>query len=281
MARVVYSPNKRAKESLLTTYSTLFKNIVESKELIIQLYKRDFLMMYKKSFLGMGWLLISPLMGIVSWVFMNSAGVLDPGDVGIPYPAYVLISTSLFGLFMNFFSGASNTLNVAKGFILQVNFPHDALLMKQSMQQITNFLITFVVAIVLLISFGVYPDWKVALLPIYIIPIFCLASALGIIVSVITVVTPDLQKGISFLMSLLIYITPIIYAPKVSNPYVQKIIDYNPLTYIIGGARDYILFGSTENFTLYLVFSLTSIFLFMLAMRLFYISEEKVIEKLL
>ena len=204
-------------------------------------------MMYKKSFIGMGWLLISPIMGIVSWLFMNAAGVLEPGELDIPYPAYVLISSSIFGLFMNFFTGASNTINVAKGFILQVNFPHDAMLIKQSLQQLANFVISFGVAIIILISFGIFPDWRIVFLPLFILPIFFIASSLGIIVSVITVVTPDLQKGISFLMSLLIYVTPIIYAPKVSNPMIQKIIDYNPLTYVIGGARDFVLFGHTEN----------------------------------
>lgn len=277
----IYEPNSRAKKGLFNIWIILIINIVKNKDLIIQLFKRDFLMSYKKSFLGMTWLILTPIMGIISWVFMNATGILTPGDVGIPYPAYVLISTSIYGLFISFFEGASGTLRAGAGFISQVNFPHDVLLIKQSLQQLANFSITFTITIIVLMFFGVYPSWLIFLIPILILPLFFLGSAIGLITAVVSVVATDIQKAISFIMVLIMYITPVIYSPSKQGILLQKIIKWNPLTYLVCGVRDAIIYGKINNFDRFIYCSIASFIFFILAWRLFYISEEKVIEKML
>ena len=107
---IIYEPDQRIKMGLLRSLKILYSNMTSNWELNYQLFRRDFLQQYKKSLLGMAWLFITPLIGIFSWVFMNATGVLKPGDVGIPYPAYILIGTTIFGLFQSFYSGASGTL---------------------------------------------------------------------------------------------------------------------------------------------------------------------------
>jgi len=278
---ITYEPNQRSKKGLITTWIILIKNILENKDLIIQLFKRDFLMSYKKSFLGMSWLILTPIMGIISWVFMNAIGVLAPGDVGIPYPAYLLISTSIYGLFVSFFGGASGTLSAGSGFITQVNFPHEALLIKQTLQQLANFTITFAITILTLLFFGVFPSWKIVLMPLLILPMFFLGSAIGLITAVVSVVATDIQKAIGFLMTLIMYITPVIYSPSKEGVALQNIIKWNPLTYLVCGVRDEIIYGKINNFDRFLYCSIASFILFLFSWRLFYISEEKVIEKMI
>lgn len=277
----IYEPNRRAKLGWFKTWVQLSKNAINSWDLIIQLFRRDFLMQYKKSFLGMSWLIIAPIMGIVSWVFMNAAGVLKPGEVGIPYPAYVLLSTSIFGLFNSFYNGASATLAAGQGFINQVNYPHDAMLVKQILQQLANFLITFALNIVVLLAFGVVPSWMIILFPLLIIPMALLGAAIGLITALITVVAPDIKKAIGFFMGLLMYITPVIYSPNVENELLQKVIKWNPLTYIIGGARDVILYGTMDHLDRFLYASGGALIVFLFVWRIFYIAEEKVIERMI
>jgi ABC-type polysaccharide/polyol phosphate export systems, permease component len=277
----VYEPNYRAKIGFFKVWLIMFKNIIASKELIYQLFQRDFLMSYKKSFIGMGWIFISPVIGIISWVFMNYTGVLNPGDVGIPYPAYILLSTSIWGLFMGFYSSAAGTLGAGSGFIMQVKYPHEALLIKQTAQHLVNFFITFVVTIVVLIIFKVFPSWKIVMFPLLIIPLFLLGAGIGLLVSVIGVVATDLQKGFDFILGMILYITPVIYSPKVNNPLLQEIIKWNPLTYLIGGVRDIIIYGKMEYLDRFFYALVLSLLIFLLSLRLFFISEDKVIEKMI
>ena len=174
----IYEPNQRQKIGFFRSWVVMIKNIIASRELIAQLFKRDFIAVYKKSFLGVTWIFVAPVIGIVSWVFMNMTGILKPGDVGIPYPAYVLLSSSIWGLFMGFYGAATGTLGAGAGFIMQVKFPHEALLIKQTAQHLANYLLGFVMNIIVLLAFGVIPSWKIIFFPIMIIPLFFWVQAL-------------------------------------------------------------------------------------------------------
>ncbi len=279
--KVVYEPNQYAKIGFLKTMLVIIKNTIASKELIFQLYKRDFLMQYKKSFLGLGWMIFGPIMGVVSWVLMDSAGVLSPGDVGVPYPVYVLFGTSIWGLFMSFFTSTSQTLQIAAGFIQQVNFHHEALVFKQGLQNLTNFGISLIINIVVMLSFGVMPTGFILLVPLFIIPIFFLAASAGLIVSILSTLTSDVSRIASFFLSLLMFITPVIYDSSEKVVWLQQCNLYNPLTYLITAPRDLILTGTMSNPFYYIVSIVMAILLFMVALRFFYISEKKVIEKMI
>lgn len=277
----VYRPNQRLETNIFVSWYEMLKNTYKSRELIWQLFRRDFLMSYKKSFIGVGWIVLAPIFAIVSWVFMNSTGVLDPGDTGIPYPAYVLLSTAIWGLFMGYFSSASGTLGAGEGFIMQVNYPHEALLAKQLLQHTANFLITFLINLVVLALLGVFPSWGIILFPLTILPLLFLGSAIGLILSVIGIVAVDISNIANKAMGLLLFITPVIYAPENDNELLQTIIDYNPLTYLISGSRDMLLYGRIENFPIYMGVSVITLLVFLIASRLFYVSESLVIEKMI
>ncbi len=278
---IIYEPDLRMKMSFIQSFKVMYRNMTNNWELNFQLFKRDFLQQYKKSLLGMTWLFITPILGILSWVFMNAAGVLKPGDVGIPYPAYILVGTSIFGLFQSFFTGASGTLTAGVGFINQINYPHDSLLVKQTLQQLATFGINFLIIMVILLFFKVYPSWLVLLLPILIFPLFLLGSAIGLVSSILSVVAPDIQRLMGYLMGFLLFITPVIYSSNIENPMLQKVIKWNPLTYIVGGVRDAIIYGRIEHFDRFLIVSALSFIVFFMAWRFFYVSEQKVIEKMI
>jgi lipopolysaccharide transport system permease protein len=279
---VVYSPNQRQKIGFFKTWAIMFRNIRNSRELIMQLFRRDFFMSYKKSFIGLTWIFISPIIGIFSWVFLNYAGVLQPGDTPIPFPAYVLLSSSLWGLFMGFYSAAAGTLGAGSGFIMQVKYPHEVLLVKQVAQHLAGFVITFGVNLVVLLLFGIVPDWKIIFFPILIIPMFFLGAGLGLIISVVSIVASDLTNLFNIGMSFVFYATPIVYVTStIESSLLRVLVQINPLTYLVGGVRDVIVGGTMEYPERFLFVSVLAFIFFMLAWRLFFVSEDKVIEKMI
>ncbi|BCX13537.1 MAG: transport permease protein [Candidatus Dojkabacteria bacterium] len=279
--KTIYTPNQRFKVNIFKTWYIMFRNVYDYRELIFQLFKRDFLMTYKKSFLGIAWILITPLVGIVNWAFLNYTGVLDPGETTIPYPAYVLLSTSIWGLFMGFYVASSNTLNAGAGFIMQVKFPHEALLFKENFQHLVNFTISFVIIITTLMLFGVKFSFLSIFFPLTILPLFFLGSSIGLIVGVINIVAVDIGRVINKLMELLLYVTPVLFASNTENENLQIALKYNPLTYLLGVARDLLIEKNVQNLDIYLIISLVTFLIFLLALRLFYVSEDRVIEKMI
>jgi len=64
--------------------------------------------------------------------------------------------------------------------------------------------------IMVLLAFGVAPDWKIILFPVMALPLFFLGAGIGLVASVINVVSPDLNRGFNFIMGILMYLTPVI-----------------------------------------------------------------------
>lgn len=259
----------------------MLKNIIQSRELIWQLFKRDFFASYKKSFIGITWIFLSPIIGIISWIFLNMTGMLHPGDVGIPYPAYVLVGSSMWGLFMGFFNSAKATLSSGKDLVFQVNYPHEVLLFKETAQHLANFLITLLINIIVLFALGVIPSWKIIFLPLITLPLFFLGASVGLIFSMVSIVAMDINRITEMGMGLLMYLTPIIYSSKVKSVLVQEIIKMNPLTYLVCSARDIIIYGRLYNTIGFIFCSLFSLLLFLISWRLFFVSENKIIERMI
>jgi lipopolysaccharide transport system permease protein len=277
----VYRPHVRHELGFFATWKIMIGNIYQARELIWQLFKRDFLGNYKKSYIGVAWIIIAPIVGIVSWVFLQKTGMLRPGESGIPYPAYVLIGTSMWGLFMGFFNSAKDTLASGQTLILQVNYPHEALLCMQTAQHLANFVVAFVINIVVLLLFGVVPSWKMIFFPLVILPLFFLAAAIGLVVSMLSVLSLDVDKVVNVILGLTLWATPIIYTDTAGSDLVRVLNAWNPLTYLVCSARDIIIHGSLYQSGGYFICALLSFLLFMISWRLFYISEDKIIERMI
>jgi lipopolysaccharide transport system permease protein len=277
----IYRPNQRHELGFFQTWSVMLGNIISSRDLIWQLFKRDFFASYKKSFVGITWIFVSPIMGIVSWIFLNMTGMLQPGDVGIPYPAYVLVGSSMWGLFMGFFNSAKATLSSGKDLVFQISYPHEALLFKETAQHLANFLITLLINIIVLFSFSVIPSWKIFFFPLVALPLFFLGAAIGLIFAMISIVAIDINRIVELGMGFLMYLTPVIYSGSIKNAYVQEIIKWNPLTYLVCSARDIIIYGRLYDPGGYFLCAALSLLLFMISWRLFFISENKIIERMI
>jgi len=277
----IYTPSDRFDLPFYKVWLIMIRNVFQARDLVFQLLKKDLTIEYKKSYLGLGWLFISPLAGIISWVFMNSTGLIQPGDTGIPYPAYVLISTSIWGLFMNYYKSASQTFKYGSNLVNQIHLDLEIYLFEKAVLQFINFLFVFVLNIIVLLYFGIVPGWGILLFPFLSLPLFFLGSGIGLLASILSVITVDLSKLINQLMGLLIWITPVIYSSKYDNPIVQNVIKWNPLTYLIGTTRDIITQGTAESWDAFMLSFILSLTLFLIVTRLFFLTERKLIERMI
>jgi lipopolysaccharide transport system permease protein len=213
------------------------------------------------------------------WIFYNSTGVLQPGDVGVPYPAYVLIGSMIFGLFIGFYTAATGTIDAGSTFIMQVNYPHEILLLKQVAQYLAGFTISFAANIIVLVVFGIVPSWQILLFPVLILPLFFLGAGIGLLISVANVVSNDIGLVSGVLLNLLQIITPIVYSSDITNQTIKMLVRWNPLAYLVTNVRDVIFFGRMNSPQGYVISALLSLFVFLLCWRLFYVSEQRVIER--
>jgi lipopolysaccharide transport system permease protein len=277
---VVYYPNQRAEAGLLKTLFVVLRNIVEGRELIWQMFKRDFFVVYRRSILGYSWILAGPITGIITWVFMNYAGILHPGEVGMPYPVFVLLGSQMWGLFMGFYRSSAESLGSSSGLMKQIKFDHEVLLVKQAGLVVANFFITLAVVFLVMVIFRVVPPWQAVFFPVVILPLFFLGAAMGIVVSVFSSVISDAAKIVGEIIGLVMYITPVIYTTDFNHPLLKLLVKWNPLSYLIAASRDILTNGTIQHFNNYALVSAITAALFLIALRLFYVSEPLVAEKI-
>ena len=247
MIETIYRPNQRSQLSWLETWKRMAGTLWRNRELISQLFRRDFAGGYKKSLLGPTWVFLTPVVGVAAWIFLRRAGLLNAGELDIPYPIYVLVGTTMWGLFMGFYSASASTLRAAGSLLMQINFPHEVYLFEQNALQLVNFSILLVLNLLAMIIFGVAPSWKLILLPVVLLPLFMAGAAIGLIASVFGAVTMDVRRGLDLTLGMLIWLSPVIYSSSVQSSTLTTISRYNPLTYLVCSARDIILYGPAAH----------------------------------
>jgi lipopolysaccharide transport system permease protein len=210
---------------------------------------------------------------------MNYAGILQPGDVGVPYPVFLLFGTAIWGLFMGFYSAAAASLTSDSALLLQAKFPHEVLVAQQMAQMVVSMIANVIVLFVVLVLFGILPDWSSMLFPLAVMPLFFLGTGIGMVVAVLAVVVKDVSRVVAALLGLLMFVTPVIYSSELKNEFLQAIIWWNPMTYLVNGARETALGGRLGHPTGYVWATLFSLTVFLLSWRLFFLSEQKVTER--
>jgi ABC-type polysaccharide/polyol phosphate export permease len=74
---------------------------------------------------------------------------------------------------------------------------------------------------------------------------------------------------------------PVIYSDKVESALLQRLIQWNPLTYLVCSARDIVLRGELYHPVRYFVSAAGAFLVFFVSWRLFYVSEGEIVEKVL
>ncbi|MEQ9299474.1 MAG: ABC transporter permease [Cyclobacteriaceae bacterium] len=276
-----YYPNQRFDIGFFAIWSIMFHNIRRSRFLIYQLLKRDLFAQYKKSFVGIGWALITPIFAILSWLLMRMTGILNPGELDIPYPVYILMGATCWRYFASMIDAGARTLSAGKDLIQQVNYPHEVIFFQQLLLKNIDFLISFIIVNLAIALLGVYPSWKIIFLPLVMIPCMALGSSVGLLLAIIGVVAVDVTRFVNSIIGFLIYTVPIIYSDKVESELLQFVNKYNPLTYLVCSMRDLVLFGNLYEWRVFIVVSVVSILILIFVLKTFYVLENKIIERMI
>ena len=214
------------------------KEVWKYKDLIALNVRRDFKTRYKQTVLGPLWFIIQPLMSSVvhTLVFGTIAGLSTDG---VPQFLFYLIGSIYWGVFSSSLTANSNTFVGNAGVFGKVYFPRLVTPISTSITQIGNFLIQFaiylVVALVFFLTGGTFAvTWVALLTPLIVVQMTLLGLGFGIIISSLTTKYRDLQLLVGFGVSLLMYLSPVVYSAKsVGDGLLYKALMLNPVSPLI------------------------------------------------
>ena len=219
------------------------KEIWDYRDLLTLFVKRTITVAYKQTILGPLWWVIQPALTVIMYmvVFGGIAGL--PTD-GIPQPLFYLGGICMWQYFSSCLSSTANTFVTNSGIFGKVYFPRLIMPLATVISNLVRFGIQFGLFIIVYVYFAFKgmaptPNWYFLLFPLLVVMMAGLALGFGIIISSMTTKYRDLQVLFSFIVSLWMYATPIVYpmsqvAGKEAMGYdLAFLMSLNPVTPII------------------------------------------------
>lgn len=240
----------------------MFRDLFASRELAWRLFVRDFSARYRQSFLGYLWAFLPPIAGTMTFVLLNQSGVINSGDMSIPYPAYVMIGTLLWQVFADAVNSPIKTVTAAKSMLTKINFPKEAILLSGALEVFVNFLIRLVLLAAVLIYFKIVPPVTSPLAIAGVFAIFCLGFMIGLILTPMGILYTDVGQALSMFLSFLMLLTPVVYKLP-STGLLATLTTINPVSPLIVTTREWLVIGSASQvLPATIVFLVTLILLF-------------------
>ena len=146
------------------------------RELFLFLAWRDIAVRYKQTAIGVAWSVIRPVLTMVVFtvVFGGLAGL--PSD-GVPYPILVFTGLLPWQFFATALSESSNSLIANQQMITKIYFPRLAIPTSAVVVSFVDFLISFVILLVLMLVYQFPPSPRMLTLPLFIV--LAWAAAMG------------------------------------------------------------------------------------------------------
>ena len=212
------------------------KTFWKRRELLWELVKRGIKLKYRKSYLGIIWSLLEPILSTI--VLTIVFGTLL-GRGGRDFPLYVLCGRLLYSFFASSTKSAARSSRMNAPMIKKVYIPKYLYPLSSI---IFNYIITSISLLVLIplcVYCRVYPRLHMfyAILPFAVL--FVLTYGCGMILATISVFFRDMEYLWDVLLTLIMYSSAIMYYPeKLMKSGYYWILKYNPLFCVITNFRD-------------------------------------------
>lgn len=220
------------------------KNVVthrrwqHARDLVIVLVERDLKILYKRSSLGFGWALVTPLVQLLifSFVFHRVLAIKIEN-----YPSFVFIGVLVYGWFQSALGQSSGMITGSRALVTQPGFPLTLLPHVMVGVRFFHFAVALPILFVLLWSAGVRPGWSWLSLPVLVGVQYLLIVALSYPLASINVIYRDTQHIVGVALQMMIFITPVFYSLENVMPEHARWFYLNPMVGLLQSWRSVLL----------------------------------------
>ncbi len=222
---VIYDSAKRGSPAIEE-----LRGIIQYRDLVFQLVRRDVLTRYKRSVLGIAWTMLQPLgmMIILTLVFSTLFSRVRG------YPTYIL--TGLIA--WTFFSQTTNAIisqTVWGGELFRrIYLPRTAFAVSSIGTGLVNIVLSLVPLFSIMVLTGTKLHWTILIIPLVLILLAAFTLGVGLIISTLAVFFPDVSEMYQILLLAWMYLTPIIYPEEIiPQAYRFWIFNLNPMYHLV------------------------------------------------
>lgn len=236
-----------------------WQEIWRYRDMFVLFVLRNFRVAYKQTVLGPLWFLITPVLSVIVYATVFGGIAKIPTD-GVPPILFYLLGISVWGYFAASLSATSNSFVSNADIFGKVYFPRIIM----PLVAVTTNLLSFAIQLAIFAAFYIYYaatgteltiHWQLVLFPVLILLLAFMAVGFGMIFSSLTTKYRDLQIMLAKIISLWVYITPVIYPLSiVTNEKLHLAMSLNPVTPVMEAIK-YSLLGQGQFSWLWLAYS--------------------------
>jgi len=227
-----------------SSYRFGIQEVWEYRNQLFLLVGRTLKIRYKQTAAGAAWAVIQPLitMVVLSIFFGKLAKV--PTE-GIPYPLFSFSALVPWTYFATVLTQSSTSIVSNRDLVTKLYIPRLIIPLTPVLSNLIDFIIAFVILIVIMLFYGIYPNAAIIYLPFFILLTIATALSFGLFLSVINVRYRDIGFMLPFIIQIWFFISPIAYASSLVPSKWQFVYGLNPMVGVIEGFR-WALIGKTQ-----------------------------------
>ena len=172
---------------------------------------------------------------VVFSLFFGKLAKVPSDDV--PYPLFAFAALVPWTFFANAVTQSSNSLVQSAHLIQKVFFPRLAIPIASVLAGVVDLCLSFLVLLLLMLSFGLVPSWKVVFLPPLLLLAFISSLAVGLWLSALNVQYRDVRYVVPFLTQIWMFCTPIAYPSSLLAEPWRTVYGLNPMVGVVEGFR--------------------------------------------
>ena len=205
-------PRKDAPARVVTANVTLRQRVGEiwaARELLVAMVRKELKVKYKSSALGFVWSLLNPVMYLVIFYLVFSIFLKN----GIPlFPIWLLCGLLVWNFISMVVPGATGSVLANASLVKKIAFPREILPLSNVGAGLVHFFLQMTVLIAGLVVFqhGIDVGF-LALVPLAVVTMVVLASALGVLLAAVNVYVRDAAHLIELALLAWFWLTPIAY----------------------------------------------------------------------
>ncbi|NLZ83061.1 MAG: ABC transporter permease [Clostridiales bacterium] len=254
--------------------SRLIENFNKYRFLLVELVKKDIKLKYRRSYLGILWTLLEPLLTttVLTFVFRELLG-----KGGRDYPVYILTGRLLYSFFASSTKSAMKSIRKNSGMIKKVYVPKYIYPFSSVLSNYIIFLISLIVLFGALFVFDIKVTFHILWAFVPLILLLILGVGVGMILATLAVFFRDLEYLWSVFLMIVMYTSAIFYHVDTSS-FGDKVwlFNLNPLYLIILNFRSAV-FGSPINMEALLLTAIYSLGSLIIGITFFYKQQDKFI----
>lgn len=207
---------------------------------IKELTGREIKRKYSRSYLGILWSVLNPLlsMAIISLIFSQIFRRSIEN-----YPIYYLTGNIIWSAFTSSTNAAMTTLVDNKMMLIKMKLPMEIFVLTRVYTSLVNMGYSLIAYVVMLVVFQVTPKWTMLLFPVIIILLFLFSLGISYILATAYVFFGDVKHLYSVLLTLWLYCSAIFYPVDRLEGAIRTVIEWNPIFNYIDCGRRIVMYG--------------------------------------